>query len=240
MRLLHVTDLHFNQPWLTWLRFSASRFDVCCLSGDLLDIFASFRGELSLVRQAARMQRYLEEFPAPLFVVSGNHDEGHDFLAAAARRNPLVRTDGTDEQFLNYRFVCQGWNSPPALTPSVMPTIVLRHAPPAESLLATGETCDVGELATRALALSLPRGSMVLSGHAHNPSAWCDNVGTTMCFNPGVAQRTVTPTRIVIDTDRGWAQHVGEDGGQERRVDLRSLSAGLRPRGPTLRWPGYC
>lgn len=240
MRLLHVTDLHFNQSWFTWLRIAASQYDVCCLSGDLLDIFAAFSGELSLTRQAARMQHYLEEFPAPLFVASGNHDEGHDFIAAAARRNPRVRADGTDEDFLGYRFVCQGWNSPPTLAPKPAPTIVLRHAPPAGSQLATGESGDVGELATRALALSLPAGSMILSGHAHTPAAWCDQVGSTACFNPGVARRTITPARIIIDTDRGWARQVTEDGARERRVDLRALASGLRPPGPTLRWPGLC
>jgi len=43
MRILHVTDFHFREQWFHWLAAQALRYDVCCFSGDLLDMFPGSR-----------------------------------------------------------------------------------------------------------------------------------------------------------------------------------------------------
>ena len=49
MPLLHVTDFQFDRPWFDWLARVAPEYEVCCLSGDLLDLLSDW--DVSPTRQ---------------------------------------------------------------------------------------------------------------------------------------------------------------------------------------------
>ena len=222
MRILHVSDFHFRQRWFHWLTAEAAHHDIVCFTGDFIDIFP---GGTTTVRQQARWVRdWLREWPGRLYACSGNHDcwpqsehatdtdADGGWLKKMAR--PGVAVDGTAECSDGFRFVCCPWGRTPRVEAN-MPVILLSHAPP----LGTGVSLDLGrevgdpELAE--VAAKLPVGSMVLSGHIHNPRRWCALVGTTWCFNPGVNFESSTPNHIVIDTGageatfRGWGRELG-------------------------------
>ena len=72
MRLLHVTDFHFREPWFHWLAAQATNYDACCLTGDMLDMFPGSR--IGLRTQARWVRDWLREFPGQLYACTGNHD----------------------------------------------------------------------------------------------------------------------------------------------------------------------
>jgi len=37
MKILHVTDLHFNKKWFEWILEVQDDYDVVCITGDFLD-----------------------------------------------------------------------------------------------------------------------------------------------------------------------------------------------------------
>jgi predicted phosphodiesterase len=70
MKILHLSDLHLNRSWLTWACAAASRYDIVCVSGDLLDMFSRqtpLRGMLTI-------KEWADEFPGRMALCSGNHD----------------------------------------------------------------------------------------------------------------------------------------------------------------------
>ncbi len=38
MRILHISDLHFNKTWFEWIEKQQDKYDVFCITGDFLGI----------------------------------------------------------------------------------------------------------------------------------------------------------------------------------------------------------
>jgi 3',5'-cyclic AMP phosphodiesterase CpdA len=94
MRILHVTDFHFNQRWFDWLARRGGEYDAVCFTGDFVTMFAGPRRLIpdakpsSLARlmapslasnlrdQARWVRDWLSDWPTiiPLFLCTGNHD----------------------------------------------------------------------------------------------------------------------------------------------------------------------
>lgn len=205
--LLHCTDFHGRPEWFHWLAKNAARYDAVVLSGDLIDEFAPPQ---QLRAQAARVTAFLEGFGHRLFVVSGNHDGALD-LPAIAAHNPQVHVDGFDAGFLGWRSVCIGWRRAPALPPAGdAPVIFVSHQPPDETLVSRDHRGDWGGYDVRALAATLPAGSLVLSGHVHSPLNWNARVGQATALNPGVAPAAAQmPRHVVLDLQKRRARLVG-------------------------------
>jgi len=228
MRLLHVSDFHFNKRWFAWLSEQAHRFDACCLTGDVLDLFAAARTPaVSLNTQASWVLDWLKDYRGPkLFICSGNNDwwttkgaspdplSDFGFLKAAAEANPLLRGDGTNEVMGGYRFICTSWGATPTLIKSRERVVLLAHAPAEGTALASGMGGGTDEMNTAVMAEMLPMGSMVLSGHNHSPHSWHDTLGGVVCFNPGCREKASVPNHIIIDTERRSAFFEGQGGGQ--------------------------
>ena len=72
MRLLLVSDLHYNLPQLDWVVQAAPRFDLVVLAGDCLDVSSP----VPLDVQTVVLRRYLGLIgqASRLAVASGNHD----------------------------------------------------------------------------------------------------------------------------------------------------------------------
>lgn len=88
MRLLHVTDLHFNRRQFDWLYRQRGNADATCISGDLL--CSRLDAPLSKPEQAHWISAWLQAFDTPLFLCSGNHD--------------LIEADAPDEIDLDALF----------------------------------------------------------------------------------------------------------------------------------------
>jgi Icc-related predicted phosphoesterase len=72
MRILHVTDLHFNQHHFEWIKAKQDQYDVLCFTGDFLD------------------HRNSQETPSRLDVDKDNMgDHGCDFIRIALESNTL-------------------------------------------------------------------------------------------------------------------------------------------------------
>jgi len=207
--LLHCTDFHGNAAWFAWLRTVAPDFDGVVLSGDLVD---EFQPPARVAAQAAKATAFLRSFARPIFLVSGNHDGLVD-LAAIARDNPLVRIDGCDEEHFGWRLVCVGWRGAPAVLSASEQdgsVLLVSHQPPDELAVSQDRRGDWGGYDVRALAATLPAGSVVLSGHIHSPRNWHARVGPTAAFNPGMAPaNSKVPRHVVLDLAKRRARLVG-------------------------------
>jgi hypothetical protein len=166
-----------------------------------------------------------------LFVSSGNHDwaptrlEDLAYTLFLRSKNSNVRSDGADEVLNGYRFICSAWGDILEPVESANPVIILTHTPPAKTLLARSGAGDLGEPVLRDVALKLPRGSLILCGHIHQPEGWAERIGDAWCFNPGYpASGGAIPNHISFDLEQGTAKFVGEptwETEQSLVVDLR-------------------
>jgi hypothetical protein len=222
MRILHVTDFHFREQWFHWLAAQALRYDVCCFSGDLLDMFPGSR--IGLRPQTRWVRDWLREFPGCLYVCTGNHDwwpsdervvdndADGGWLRKAAR--PGVMVDGASESRDGYRFVCCPWAHTPVVE-GEEPAVLLVHAPPLATPISSDLGREVGDPDVAVAVRQLPPGSLVLSGHIHDPRRWHARLGGAWCFNPGVDRSAEVPNHIVIDTGgkeatfHGWGREIG-------------------------------
>lgn len=208
MKILHVTDLHFHPKWLAWLAENADRFDACCVSGDWINRYDTCK--INPRKQAKEINAFIGAFPGKLFTCTGEHDwwpqnrrntdldaEGQWLQRA---RRPGVTVDGMTEEFNGYTFICSPWARYPE-TRKTSPILAVVHAPPEGTPLAIGLGHEIGDANVLEAAKLLPRGSLLLSGHVHDPSRWCAQVGDVWCFNPGVAKvSAAVPNHIEIDT----------------------------------------
>ena len=222
MRLLHVSDFHFRKRWFDWTAAHANEFDLCCLSGDLLDMLAD--PHPSLATQIRWVSDWLSAFPGKLCVCSGNHDywrsderffdknAGSGWLLQ--QRRPGLLADGDAEVVGGHLFACKPWIGPVKL-PAGHPVVLLAHGPPEGTVVSSDLGQESGDFETTAIVAQLAEKSIVLSGHVHNPHRWI-SAGRVTIFNPGVAgPEQEVPNHIVIDLDHreaeffGWGRHLG-------------------------------
>jgi predicted phosphodiesterase len=216
MRILHISDLHMNKRWFDWVAANARRFDACCLSGDLLDMFTFDQLQSSEKTQTSWALRWLATFPGRLFVCSGNHDyligEGAAWLQAARSSN--VSVDGDSAALGDWNVFCKPWEG--EVIPRGELVVLLAHAPPERLEVSTDGAGDHGSFETSDITGSLPPGSVVLSGHVHRPQSWHSNLGRVLCLNPGFGDpRSAVPNHTVVDlskrrvTFHGWGADHG-------------------------------
>jgi Icc-related predicted phosphoesterase len=75
LKILLISDLHFQKEWFLWVAHEAPQYDLVCLAGDLLD---GFSDEVCVLDQILWLLKewkpiYLQT-GVPLVVSSGNHD----------------------------------------------------------------------------------------------------------------------------------------------------------------------
>lgn len=204
MRLLHCSDFHGHEPWYRWLAQACPRYDLVCLTGDLIDLFA----RADHAEKIRRVSNHLLKLPVPVALCSGNHDDP-DLLGAANWIKQLARDrlwkDGDRFSLHGHVFRCIGWGQPMPMVADPA-EIWLVHAPPDDC--ATSQAChginlgdfELGELCRAGLG---PR--LALSGHIHEAVGWQAWVGRTWSFNPGYGLDPSRPHAIEIDLDRQLA-----------------------------------
>lgn len=202
MTILHVTDFHFNQRWFDWLLHSAPAHDLVAMSGDMLDLGAATPHR----RQIDWLSNWLNDFPRPLAVCSGNHDLEWDFeterwMPAYWLRdivNPNVWIDGQRIKLNGLSLLNIGCTTWPKGGDA---DIWIVHAAPTRTLV-TAHTNggDGGDPDLNAAVVRYaPR--LVLSGHVHDPLHWSQHKGVTLFLNPGYTPQAEIPNHILVRTE---------------------------------------
>ena len=73
MKLLLTADFHYHKPWFEWVLRVASRYDLICIAGDLLDIYHP-DGVVTQLIYVYEWMQMLTKLQIPVALCSGNHD----------------------------------------------------------------------------------------------------------------------------------------------------------------------
>lgn len=208
MKILHVSDLHARPAWYQWLVEESSRYDLVCLTGDMLNL-----GDVNGVaaEQIETVLSYLRNITAPLAICSGNHDlfpvPGYD---TAQWAEPLRRKDVFLDRavfwFRDYKFRCVPWCDPVPRTAKEDFWLVHASAYGARtSTVPGGVSHGCEEL--RDVCLGGRGPLFALSGHVHDPLGFWTILDHTISLNPGQGNHPSRPSSIVIDMAKGTVTH---------------------------------
>ena len=180
LRILATGDLHARHDLMAWVLDRASDVDLVCLTGDLL-----LDGRLD---QAPAVQAWLERFPTPVVVATGNHDllDGHDdtWLHEVQNTNVHVDTVTTVAGVAVGAIPYLGAD----LERYARCDVLVVHVPPTGTRTARDTTADWGDQALRdALDEGILAPRYLLCGHVERPLAREDVVGHTVVVNHGGA-----------------------------------------------------
>lgn len=230
MKILYVSDLHFHQPWYTWLQHEAPDHDLLAIGGDLLDQ----NHPVPVDQQIEWVSQWIRNWARPLCICRGNHDrvwnakDGQwqppvwlDALAGPMTwtRPGLIRFHALEILIHDYR------KSVPRTTADLWIT----HLPPSPSAVSRSidGTDDGDEKLFQRLQEEGP--SLLLCGHEHTPTDWRAKVGRTLCFNAGMGAHAAAPNHILIDTAEGSANWVCGDARGTEKFTLRDRVANVVP-----------
>lgn len=209
MKLLHLTDLHFNQRWFEWAARVATDFDAVVISGDLLhrDCSTPFDHQVAWARD------WVLNFPAPLVLCSGLDDI--DGMKRARWLEELAREQITVDRgvarFHDWSAESVPWYRLPGHGGEHH--IVVAHIGPSgvsPSLLWPDDVDGGDERFSRHLSRAVTPPGIILCGNVHDSEGWAGRIGSSWVFNPGVGSRSAgTPNHIVLDLDRREARWVG-------------------------------
>lgn len=223
MKILHVSDLHGRLPWLRWLVRESAKYDLVCVTGDILDL-----GGIHCVpeTQIQSVSPYLHAMRAPVALCSGNHDIvdgsgkfGARWMEKLRRKDVFI--DSETFHLGNYSFRIIGWCEP--VPTESLQDFWLCHPPPfgaRTSTVAGGVSHGCQDLASVCLGLRGPR--CLLGGHVHCPLSFFSVMGGTLSVNPGRGIDACEPNRIVIDLKRKLVTHH-----QPTREGLKSQTVAL-------------
>ncbi|MFT3870380.1 MAG: metallophosphoesterase family protein [Nibricoccus sp.] len=202
MIILHVTDFHFNKRWFDWLPNNAPPHDLLVMSGDLLNLSDA----TSQQKQIDWVSTWINEYPHPMCLCSGNHDLEWDAKAERwtpaywlrSLASPKVWTDGQRVALDGISLLNIGCTTRPKGGKADLWVV---HAPPAKTLVATrasGRDAGDPDLLGPARRYA-PR--VVFSGHVHDPIHWCEQTEPTLYLNPGRTPDALFPNHILLKTD---------------------------------------
>ncbi len=225
MKILHVADLHFRQPWFEWVAAQASDFDAICIAGDLLNMWitrdVSLRAQTKWIRDSARYR-----FKGRLFVCSGNHDwwTNDEITDTGANGGWLRKLRRDDVTYDNHGAVVGGvfiyCHSYAARVPFPVSesnqSILLHPEPPSGCEPAIGDSgSDLGRTYLREqLSEASHPPLLVLSGHMHRPKSWRAQSGRTWVLNPGYGREAIVPNHLKTDLSCGLVTWVSEREGE--------------------------
>lgn len=192
MKLLHVSDLHFNQVQMLWVTDNASEADVVCLTGDFID--SRYNCPTPIDEQVAVISCWLTQFNRPIFVCSGNHDQLGDELNSTWLRE--IEGIYADHSIASINGVIFG--SAPYGTSDFTPfsrcNVLLHHEPPSGLSVAKQSGRDFG---SRDLTTAIKSGTLslvwLLTGHVHQPEKCASKFRGCSISNPGANSKSEVP-----------------------------------------------
>ncbi|ABV38245.1 metallophosphoesterase [Shewanella sediminis HAW-EB3] len=190
MKLLHVSDLHFNQAQFEWVSEQASHYDVLCISGDLLD--DSWHQTASSEEQIDWITQWTLTLQLPTFICSGNHDqlqlENNEQPSAHWLRNLKSNQLYLDNNIIDlgsYRFGCIPYENP-NFHHFRDCDVLLHHVPPSKLKVAKQGGDDWGCPDIRAaIQFGELQAKYILCGHVHHPKARFSKFKNKFISNPG-------------------------------------------------------
>lgn len=195
LKILHVTDLHFNQAQCNWVLQQCADFDLLCLTGDFLDDRYGQAKPVEL--QITWLKAWFATFTVPVLVCSGNHDEatnGNNWLNDL----PNVYGDMSQMEFESIKFGCVPYEYE-ALEQFNSCDILLHHEPPAGLKVAKQAGMDYGSKALKAaLKTSAIKPRWILSGHVHQPVSNVSRFRECRISNPGSIRHGAIPNHHKI------------------------------------------
>lgn len=224
MRVLLVSDLHYDLRKLDWVMEQAGHHDLLAIGGDLLDIGSAVPLDAQIAAVLEHLSRLAER--TSVVVCSGNHDLDHrtpDGEKATAwltdARSTGVAVDGDTTDLGGWLVSsCAWWEGPTTLgaleaaldEASSRRTgrwLWLYHGPPEGPLSWTGSRSYGDPELPRLVDLHRP--DVVLCGHIHQAphvdgGSWYEQRGTTWLFNAG-HQPGPVPAHVALDLVAGRA-----------------------------------
>ncbi|MEM9161055.1 MAG: metallophosphoesterase [Verrucomicrobiota bacterium] len=239
MKILFLADLHMNLRQLDWLESQAGSYDLVIIGGDLLQLADTRSKEEQISEIIPYLRRIAEQ--ALLVVSSGNHD-GNRLNAAEEEYADWIRclpidgllVDGGCLDFKGYRFSCCAWWNGAESRGEMLKQlqsdkpkdderwIWIHHSPPRGSRTAWTRKGNVGDPYLQKL-IGRFKPSHVLCGHVHNApfyadGAWCEKIGKTWVFNPGM-QIGGVPCHISLDLSDKKASYESLEGRESVVLD---------------------
>ena len=199
MKILHITDLHFNKKWFEWIAQQENFFDVFCISGDFLE---SSKDE-TLKEQIEWITQWIKKFEKPLFTCSGNHDIGEldneEWLHNIDTSN--YYSDNTIKTIDGVKFGCYPYIGADGYFEFDECDVLVTHIPPAMTQTSTHKNgVDWGDKELySALKNKIINPKILLCGHMHHPIATIDTLGSTTIYNTGVDKHNDKPRHHEIE-----------------------------------------
>lgn len=199
MKILHCSDLHYNQSWYAWVSTQQEHYDVICLTGDFLDTSI----KIPIKEQIAWVRLWFATISKPIFVCSGNHDYDENDSLDWLNKIPNVYADGTIKTLHNVKFGCIPYL---ATDYDMFATcaVLLSHVPPAKTKTSIDckrkQDCGDRDL-SRLLIHRLLQPKVLLCGHIHDPLLTQENVHDCKIYTCEINKMIVTPfyNSIIID-----------------------------------------
>lgn len=234
MRLLLVSDLHYELKHFDWVLDNAPQYDVVVLAGDHLDVSSLVPLEAQIIVVRTYLRKIAEL--TTTIACSGNHDLttvndhgeksadwllGHDVGGAAV--------DWATIQLNGVRItVCPWWDGPAtradvqlqlAKDAVARPTrwVWVYHYPPDQLPVSWVGSKHIGDRDLNQW-IEEHNPDLVLTGHIHNSpfadgGSWITRTGTTWVLNPGRSPGPA-PAHAIVDVAAGmaeWSSAFGHD-----------------------------
>ena len=197
MKILHISDLHYNISHFDWVASQQDDFDVICMTGDFLD---EQSGDEK--KQIAWITEWIKGIKTPLFVCSGNHDinvEGAENWLNEIDVNDYY-CDGMTVMIQGVKIACAPYENYDGFDDYDC-DILLNHLPPFNTKTAmTLEGEDWGDRQLyRALKHKLIQPKIVLSGHIHRPESRVDELYGVKIYNAASSSKVLETEFHIID-----------------------------------------
>ena len=197
MKILHITDLHFNKHWFEWISTQQDKYDVFCITGDFLEDSK----EETLIEQIEWITQWMKAFTKPLFICSGNHDieelENEDWFLKINN----VYSDNTLKTIDGIKFGCIPYIAPEFYEFDEC-DVILYHLPPSNTKTSvhskTGEDWGDKEF-YRNIKKGILSPKILLCGHMHYPTKTIDKINNTTIYNTGVDKLKKVPNHHIIN-----------------------------------------
>jgi Icc-related predicted phosphoesterase len=197
MKILHVSDLHYNKSYFEWVVREQDNYDVICMTGDFLDEQLGDEEE-----QVEWVVNWIKSIKTPLFVCSGNHDvnieNSENWLNKIEKKDYYC--DGTRVEIMGVKIACAPYENYEGFDDFDC-DVLLNHLPPSQTKTAiTKDGEDWGDRQLyRALKYQLIRPKIVLSGHVHSPQSRIDELYGVQVYNPALEIVNSKPKCHMID-----------------------------------------
>ncbi|WP_375749999.1 metallophosphoesterase [Vibrio sp. HN007] len=184
MKLLHVTDIHFNLEHMAWIHGQTGNADLVCITGDFID--SRYDCEVQIEEQVNQIKNWLSDFKIPVLVCSGNHDEIGDELDSSWLKGVAgVFPDGSITEIKGVTYGCAAYGTTD-LSHFARCQVLLHHEPPSGLKVAKQGQKDFG---SRYLTKAIKDGTLslnwLLCGHVHSPLKNASKFRNCCISNPG-------------------------------------------------------